>query len=141
MAAGAPCLVIPDAAWPSAGFDRILIAWNASREAKRAVDDALVFLKAASAVRIFSAGERPSLEDPTGMDLSSHLARHGVVAEVARRDRVHNAGQAILAACDDFHAGLLVMGAYGRAKLAETLLGGVSSTVLAEARLPVLMAH
>ena len=139
--AGAPCLIVPDTAALKTTFDPVVVAWNGSREAKRAVDDALVFLRSARDVRILAVGEAATPETATAADLRHHLARHGIAASEAHRDRRRGVGETILAACEEFGAGLLVMGAYGRSRMSEALLGGATQTVLTKARIPVLLSH
>lgn len=141
LGAGTPCLIVPDAVKSGPPFDRIVVAWNGSREAKRAVDDALALLRSASAVQVLSVGEPERAEEPTAADVRRHLARHGVAAEGVHRERRHGAGEALLAGCEDFQAQLLVMGAYGRSRFSEALLGGVTFTALTHARIPLLLSH
>lgn len=141
LGAGTPCLIVPDEAKSDAVFDRIVVAWNGSREAKRAVDDALPLLRSASAVRVLSLGEPRNAEEPTAADVRHHLARHGIAAEESHRECCHGAGEALLADCQEFQAQLLVMGAYGRSRFSEALLGGVTFTALTHARIPLLLSH
>jgi len=124
---------------------RILVAWNARREAIRAVSDALPLLLRADAVEVLvvdherhqgSHGQEP------GADIARHLARHGAQVEVRRvpsgRGEV---GRLLLSQAAAFGADLVVMGAYGHSHLSEWMFGGVTRTVLAEAGLPVLMSR
>ena len=141
LTSGAPCLVVPEPAPPPAAFDRVLLAWNGSREAKRALDDGLLFLRRAERVRLLVMNGEA--DDPAaGETVRRHLARHGVEAEFAHvRLSNEDDGSALLRQCALFGADLLVMGAYGHSRTAELILGGATRTVLAEARLPVLMSH
>jgi nucleotide-binding universal stress UspA family protein len=143
LASGRPILVIPYAGnFPTVG-KRVLVAWNASREAARAVNDALPFLSAADIVTVLAidprAGEHG--EDP-GFDISLHLARHGVKAEIERTVAGEvGVGDVLLSRAADLAADLLVMGVYGHARARELLLGGASRTVLETMTIPVLMSH
>ena len=143
LASGRPILVIPYAgSFPKIG-ECVLVAWNASREAARAVNDALPFLSAAKKVTVLAIDPRPGEhgEEP-GFDISVHLARHGVKAEVERTVAGEvGVGDVLLSRAADLGADLLVMGVYGHARARELLLGGASRTVLETMTLPVLMSH
>ncbi|MES2740284.1 MAG: universal stress protein [Pseudomonadota bacterium] len=132
--------------------DNILIAWNGSKEASRAISAALPLLQQARQVRIaiidaeqngHTHGEQP------GAPLTAYLARHGVRAEaVLRQSGRHSAfrrsghsGEALLALAHDLQADLLVMGAYGHSRVRETIMGGATRTILESMTLPVLMMH
>jgi len=144
LASGRPVLVLPPEPPPSAGR-RILIAWNAEREATRAVADAMPLLVRAEGVEVFvvdherHAGDHG--EEP-GADIARHLARHGVKLEVRRgSSRGEDVGDVILARAKEIGADLLVMGAYGHLRLTELIFGGATRTALHEARIPVLMSR
>ena len=154
---GRPVLVVPYAGLPrpaSAGGParRIMLAWNASKEAARAVHEALPLLKRAERVQIaiFDADTERALHgDAPGAELLRYLARHGVDAEVVLRQsartgllkRPSGTGEALLSLLAEEHCDLLVLGAYGHSRFRETLLGGVTRTVLESMTVPVLMAH
>jgi nucleotide-binding universal stress UspA family protein len=144
LAGGTPCLIAADTPSRSEHFDRIIVAWNGSREAKRALDDALVLLKQASAVEVVVIGDRPAalFGHPQGETLIRRLARHGVKAEFKTIAGTHkDVGEALLQRTHAFGADLLVMGAYSHSKTAETVLGGTTRTVLTHAPVPVFMSH
>ncbi|HXQ12295.1 MAG TPA: universal stress protein [Caulobacteraceae bacterium] len=142
FSSGTPCLIAPDR--PAArGFDNVILAWDASANAKRALDAAIGFLETATAVEILLVDEHgPRAEDEWSNALLSHLGRHGVHAAL-RHDqrRGRPVGEVILDGCDRFRADLLVMGAYGHGRGAETVFGGATRDVLSNALVPVLMAH
>jgi nucleotide-binding universal stress UspA family protein len=136
--AGAPCLIAPIGLAGTFDPRRIAIAWNGSREARRAVGDALGLIRRASSVAIVAVGE----EDPPGATaLASLLARHGVEPEVRRVPPQHDAARAILAEADAFGADLVVMGAFSRSRAEERILGGATRTLIGGASLPILMSH
>lgn len=138
MGSGRPVLILPEGAAAPVGR-RILVAWNGSREAARAVSDALALLKTAEAVQVFGLGE--GAQDAT-QALAANLARHGVRAASYGRDGADaGAGEAILRQAADFGADLVVMGLYGRSRLREMVLGGASRTLLRESGAPLLVAH
>jgi nucleotide-binding universal stress UspA family protein len=136
--AATPCLLAPRLKAP-ASFDRVLIAWNGSPEARRAVDAAMLFLKRASTVRILTAGDRPFADAP---GLATWLTHHGVHAQVDEVPHPKGArADLILGRCASFEADLLVMGAFGHSRVAEDVFGGTTRTILRAGALPVLMAH
>lgn len=145
LAVGRPILVIPYAgSWSEIGR-RVLIGWDASREATRAVNDAMPFLKGAEAVTVLAVdppdGPRGHGDIP-GADIALHLARHGVNASVeATVSAGIGVGNALLSCAGDLDADLLVMGAYGHSRVRELLLGGATRTILDSMTIPVLMAH
>jgi nucleotide-binding universal stress UspA family protein len=137
---GVPCLLAPPDSEPIAAFEHVVVAWNGSRQAKRALDDALPFLKAASRVTLLYVGKQDGVHEPHA-NLVDRLGRKGVHATlsvIAKGDQ--GRAQALLDWCDDNQADLLVMGAFGHTPRAERWFGGATWTVLTTARLPVLMS-
>jgi nucleotide-binding universal stress UspA family protein len=145
LAVGRPILVVPYAgSWPEIGR-RVLIGWDRSREATRAINDAMPFLTGAQAVTILTIdppeGPAGDSEFP-GADIALHLARHGVNAAAERTVSADvDVGDVLLSRASDLGADLLVMGAYGHSRARELLLGGATRTILESMTLPVLMAH
>jgi nucleotide-binding universal stress UspA family protein len=123
---------------------RILVGWNAGREAVRAVADALPLLVRAEAVEVLIVDPdryRDHGQEP-GADIARHLARHGAPVDVRRvPSRGADVDRVLLSQAASFGADLLVIGAYGRSRLSEWVFGGVTQTVLREAKLPVLMSR
>ena len=145
LASGRPILVVPCAgACPSVG-KRVLVAWDASREATRAVADALPLLYDAEHVVALSAnpdagagqhGELP------GADIARHLARHGVRVDVQRASsRDVSVADLLLNRIADEGIDLLVMGAYGHARVREIWLGGVTRRLMESMTVPVFISH
>ncbi len=142
LGCGRPVLVVPYAFRPQSSGDRVLVAWNASREAARAVADALPLLEAAKQVTVLAINPGPTLGDEPGADITLHLARHGVRAEAAQLHVDHiEVGEALLSRAADLCADLIVMGAYGTPRLREMVLGGVTRHILQNMTVPVLMSH
>lgn len=145
LSSGRPSLVMPYIGPAATLGQRVTIAWDASREAARAVNDALPILQRAQAVGVvtvnpsdkpFGHGEEP------GADIALHLARHGIKVEVQRVDsRDVDVANTILSHIADRSSDLLVMGAYGHSRLRELVLGGVTRTILRDMTVPVLIAH
>ena len=145
MASGRPGLIVP-AIGPRATLGEcILVAWNASREAARAVNDALPLLKLAKSVTVLTVNpEQDGMEVPRepGADIALHLARHDVKVEAERAiARDISVGEAILAEVGDNAHDMVVMGAYGHSRLQEFVLGGATREMLRVMTVPVLMSH
>ena len=144
LASGRPVILLPPEPPASAGR-RVLIGWNAEREATRAVADALPFLARADAVELLVVDhERHTGEhgEEPGADIARHLARHGVQVDVRRiSSGGEDVGRVILSRAAAFAADLVVMGAYGHSRLTELVFGGATRTALHEAGLPILMSR
>jgi nucleotide-binding universal stress UspA family protein len=143
LSSGRPVLIVPPVGRFESACRRVFVAWNASREAVRAVGDALPLLLDAEAVTILSITAEPSVEsEQPASALTQHLARHGVEAEataiVAKDPAV---GALLLARAADFRADLIVMGAYGHSRTRELLLGGATRHLLQHTSVPLLMSH
>jgi len=143
LTSGRPIIMFPPHGVASR-VGRIIVGWNARREAIRAVADALPLLVRAEAVEILVVDHQrhPGHGQEPGADIARHLARHGVQVEVRRLPSGgEDVGHILLSRAADFGADLLVMGAYGHSHLSEWMFGGVTRTVLREAGLPVLMSR
>ena len=143
LAAGRPVLVMPYAGEFGTVGKRVLLAWNASREATRATTDALPFLQAADQVIVSPVKPgRAAHGDTPGADIGLYLTRHGVPVEVAAIEGAElDAGNALLSRAADLSIDLIVMGAYGHSRVSELILGGVTRTMLQSMTVPVLMSH
>jgi nucleotide-binding universal stress UspA family protein len=145
LASGAPILVVPSG-WKSEPIGKnILVGWNASREARRAVADALPFLVEAASVTLLVVDSdkraRRHGEEP-GADIALYLARHGAQVEVAQvSSRGSPVADIILSYAADHGADLIVIGAYSHARSIEMVFGGVTRTLLKQALVPVLMSR
>ena len=145
LASGCPILVVPYAGHFENIGRRVLVAWNASREAARAVNDALPLLAAAELVTVLTIDPREGPEghgEVPGANISLHLARRGVKAEVERTASAGlPVGEVLLSRAADLGADLIVMGAYGHSRARELLLGGATRSLLRSMTVPVLMSH
>ena len=134
---GRPVLVAPPTA-PTTVGSRILIAWNGSSQASRAVAFAMPFLEKAQEVTIAVGGHEGHVP---AASLAVYLERHGIRAAVENFSVTGSIGKAILDRAGRLGADMIVMGAYGHSRLREMMLGGATREVLSAATLPVLMAH
>lgn len=146
LGSGGPVLLMPYAGTIESVGERVLVAWNGSREAARAVHDAIPFLARAAHVTIVAASTTfsPPESQAWCTDLAAMLARHGATTvDITRFDRnaAESTGDALLSYAADGGYDLLVMGAYGHARLQELVLGGATRSILSTMTLPVLMSH
>ena len=143
LSSGRPILLFPPRGTVSR-IQRILVAWNATRESVRAASDALPLLARADAVEILVADHErnPRHGQEPGADIARHLARHGARVEVRRASSDgKDVGRFLLSQAAAFRADLLVMGAYGHSQVREWVFGSVTRTVIYEATIPVLMSR
>ncbi|MCV3764258.1 universal stress protein [Rhizobium sp. TRM95796] len=142
---GRPALFIPWIDQPVAGFNRVLVAWDGSRESTRAVFDAIPLIKDAAEIELFSVDPQETNSKSavlTGADLAESLARHGLKVTTNTQDSERVAISAVLEnRCTDFAADLLVMGAYSHARIRERLFGGVTQIILESMTVPVFMSR
>jgi nucleotide-binding universal stress UspA family protein len=144
LQSGTPCLVIPESAPFLATPERVLVAWDGSREAARAVTDAVPFLKRAEQVQLLTVVRKSEELDNFDGDseIVQHLRRHGVVAELRHiQDPAADDASVLLDQATVFDADLIVMGAYGRSPMIEHVFGGVTRGLLARGSFPVLLSH
>ena len=142
---GHPTLVLPEDFSRIRAFalDRVVVAWDFSRSAARAVADAMPLLIKSKQVRILTVvDEKPMDTKRSVNELAKHLAMHDVTATV---DEVEFDGRSIGDVIDDcvttWPADLLVMGAFGHSRLRDFVLGGATERVLSRPLLPVLLSH
>ena len=142
--AGRPVLIL-SRAWRNQPLGRrIAAAWDGSREAVRALTDALPLLRRAEQVDllVFNSRARPVAhgEEP-GADIGLWLTRHGVRVQVIRDTVDIDIGSALLSRIADLGSDLVVMGGFGHSRLRESLFGGVTRTMLESMTVPVVMSH
>jgi nucleotide-binding universal stress UspA family protein len=122
---------------------RMVVAWDGSARAARAVADALPLLRAAEAVEVVSVtGEKPLPDNLEGADIARHLTRHGVpvtLQSVSARDG--DVAQTLRDAATLFGANMLVMGGYVHSRLREMFFGGVTQSLLKASPVPLFMSH
>ncbi len=140
---GRPLLIVPYIQTAPLKLDRIMLCWDGSRSAARAVGDAMPFLVRSKATEIVMVSSEPVKSDEwPGADIGHHLGRHGIKAEVKRIASPDiDVANAILSYAADQSADLLVMGGYGHSRLREFILGGVTRGILGSMTFPTLMSH
>ena len=139
---GRPLVVVPYIQKRGLTLERVLACWDGSRTAARAIADAMPFLERAKAVDVVIVAEERKSDEMTGANMSEHLARHGVAANVKRIAKGDIAIEdALLSYAADSGADFMVMGGYGHSRLREFILGGVTRGILASMTVPVLMSH
>ena len=144
LASGVPLLIVPNAWGGETIGHKVLIGWNGSREARRAVSDAMTFLVAAESVTVLviDPSRNRRYGDGPGDDIAQHLVRHGAHVEVAEvASHGSPIAQVILGYAVESASDLLVVGAYSHARLRELLLGGATRTLLACMPVPVLISR
>jgi nucleotide-binding universal stress UspA family protein len=140
---GRPVLFVPFIQRAGLALGRVMICWDGSRAAARAVGDAMPFLHKAKQVEVvIVATGRPKSDELPGADLGEHLARHGLNVEVKRITSPDiDVPSTILSYAADSSADMLVMGGYGHSRLREFVLGGATRGLLESMTVPVLMSH
>jgi nucleotide-binding universal stress UspA family protein len=131
---GRPVLVVPYAGRFDSFGNRVMIAWDGSTAATRAVAHALPIVRRADIVEVvvFNAED-----EQRGPDIAHYLTHHGVKANVIRQQTDIDIGSALLSMATDLNSDCIVMGAYGHSRLREKLLGGVTRTMLESMTVPV----
>lgn len=143
LGSGRPILIVPYLQEGGVKFDRILVCWDGSHSAARAIADAMPFLTRAEQVEVVTVATDGKADDSTpGVSIAHHLSRHDVIVEVRNiiahsqdvslRIRSHAALRS---------ADLIVMGGYGHSRLREFVLGGATRDILESTVVPTLMSH
>lgn len=145
LESGRPILYVPSGYMVQAAVRRAVVAWRPTREATRALHDALPLLLLAEQVDVLEVGPpRSDLGDgdEPGADIAAHLARHGLKVRVVVHEQSGEAvTSALLRHCEQARAQMLVVGGYGHSRFREWVLGGVTRELLQYARIPVLFSH
>jgi nucleotide-binding universal stress UspA family protein len=143
FASGVPSILVPPQWNAERPVRKVVIGWNASREATRAISDAIPLLVEAEEVHVVVVTEtrinRLLGEDP-GTDISSHLARYGIRVTLDGL-KGNDAGALILAKAAEIDADLIVMGAFGQSKITEFVFGSATGTLLRNATIPILLSR
>ncbi len=141
------CMVVPHSGKLALPGKRILLTWNASRESARALREAMPLLKSAEAVVVLSSEPNDSDAEiarghPHADELARFLESHRIESVSSGiSDMDISASDAILGQAAEMNADLIVMGAYGHARLREIILGGVTRDLLKQSQVPLFLAH
>ena len=140
---GRPVIFVPFIQKAALKLDRVLVCWDGSRAATRAVADAMPFLHRAKKIEVVMvAGKAAKGDEMAGADLGQHLARHGLKVEVKRITSPDiDVSSTVLSHAADSNADMIVMGGYGHSRLREFILGGVTRGILEQMTVPALMSH
>jgi nucleotide-binding universal stress UspA family protein len=136
---GRPVIVVPYIQKAPLKLDRVMVCWDGSRAAARAIADAVPLLERAGLVEVvIVANERGKQDEVEGADMGQHLARHGIKVEVKRIDYGKlDVADALLSHAADSDVDFIVMGGYGHSRLREFVLGGVTRSILRTMTAPV----
>lgn len=142
---GRPVLLVPDTWNAEHVGSNVLIGWNASKEAARALGDARPLFVEGCRVRVATVDARPTAfghGDAPGADIALHLSRAGLRVDVKNLDGMgRSAAQAIADEARDMNADLIVIGGYGHARLQQIVFGGVTRQLTASSPIPLFLSH
>ena len=140
---GRPIIIVPYIQKAPFKTDNVMICWDGSRTAARAVADAIPIIRNSGRVEIvIVANERGKQDEIEGADIGQHLARHGLKVDVHRISGGNiDVGDALLSHAADTGADLMVMGGYGHSRLREFVLGGATRSMFESMTVPVLLSH
>jgi nucleotide-binding universal stress UspA family protein len=141
---GRPALVVPYIHRGDARLDRVLVAWDGSKEAGRAVHEALPLVRRAKEVEVLTIYTEKHRSDDLipGTDLATHLSRHGLQVTAKALDGEDiGVANVLLSHAADTAVDLIVMGGYAHSRLRHLVFGGATSGILKSMTAPVLMAH
>jgi nucleotide-binding universal stress UspA family protein len=140
---GRPVITVPFIEKKGLSLDQVMICWDGSRAAARAIGDAMPFLKKAKQVEVVIVANDPGKKNEiAGADLGQHLARHDLKVDVKRLTAPDlDIANTLLSYAADSGATFMVMGGYGHSRLREFVLGGATRGMLSSMTVPVLMSH
>lgn len=140
---GRPVVFVPFIQKNGLKLNHVMVCWDGSRAATRAIGDAMPFLEKAKQVDVvIVAASAAKGDEIAGADLGQHLARHGLTVDVKRITSPDiDTTSTILSYAADSATDLIVMGGYGHSRLREFVLGGVTHAMFESMTVPVLMSH
>jgi nucleotide-binding universal stress UspA family protein len=145
LGSGRPVLVAPVAWKPVTVGQKIVIGWDASREATRALHDAIPLARQSAEITLVTVDAKPgSLDhgDAPGLDIAAHLARHGFKVSLRNEGSLgRSTHEVLMQVASDVSADMMVLGGYRHPRLQQALFGGVTRTMLRDVRLPLLLSH
>jgi len=142
MGSARPVLIVPYIGFNQTPGKNVLVAWNDSKEATRAVNDAMPVLENANQVQVLAISAKGETNEVPTAEICVYLARHGVRAEAAKTvsDGLKTS-DILLNRISDRGIDLLVMGAYGHSRIREMVMGGATYNIMRHMTVPVLMSH
>lgn len=145
LGSGRPVMVAPVDWKPGPVGRKMVIGWDASREAARAMHDALLLAAKDAEITIVTVDAKPgSLDhgDAPGLDIAAHLARHGLKVELRNEAGLGRSTHEVLTQiATDINADMMVLGGYRHSRLQQVLFGGVTRSLLRSVPLPLLLSH
>jgi nucleotide-binding universal stress UspA family protein len=140
---GRPIILVPYIQKAPLKLDNVMVCWDGSRQAARAIADAMPLMTKAGSIEIVViTNERGKQHEIEGADIGAHLARHGLKVDVHRISGGNiDIADALLSHAADSGADFMVMGGYGHSRLREFVLGGVTHSILRSMTVPTLMSH
>jgi nucleotide-binding universal stress UspA family protein len=140
---GRPVIIVPYIQKAPLKLDNVMVCWDGSRAAARAIGDSIPLLAKSERVEVvIVANERGKQDEIEGADIGAHLARHGLNVEIRRTALGDiDVADVLLSHAADAGSDLIVMGGYGHSRLREFVLGGATRSILRSMTAPVLMAH
>lgn len=142
MISGRPVLLVPREFDMSTVSEHAVVAWDGKRASARALGDAMQILETESKVTVITVTDGNSDAHLPGMNIETTLKRHDINTEMVKLEKKgHSIGKTILAYLDETQPKLLVMGAYEHSKFRQSIVGGVTNSVLKKAKMPILISH
>jgi nucleotide-binding universal stress UspA family protein len=140
---GRPMIMVPYIQKDPIKLDNVMVCWDGSRQAARAIGDAVPLLRKTKRVEVvIITNERGKQDEIEGADIGQHLARHGLKVDVHRiAGGDIDVADALLSHAADSGIDFMVMGGYGHSRLREFVLGGVTRSILRSMTVPALMSH
>jgi nucleotide-binding universal stress UspA family protein len=139
-----PVLIVPHAGQFNQIGTNVLVAWDGSIEATRAISNAMPLLKRAKNVTVALFNPSSQLDvhgEQPGADIGLFLARHKIAINVVERNTQVDVADALLSMAADLQSDMIVMGGYGHTRFREVVVGGVTMSILNSMTVPVLMSH
>ncbi len=142
MVSGRPVLLVPRDFDNSKFNNHAVLAWDGKRAATRALSDAMQILETKSHVTVVTVSDDVTNLCGPDINIETALQRHGVKAEQVHLERKgKSVGNRIVKYLEESGASLLVMGAYEHSKFRQSIIGGVTSSVLKNAKIPIIISH
>jgi nucleotide-binding universal stress UspA family protein len=140
---GRPVVIVPYIQKDPLKLERVLVCWDRSRNAARAIADAMPFLERAKGIDLLTISSKDVRRDePQGADIADHLIRHGLKVDIRRIvSSDADIASTILSFAADSVTDFVVMGGYGHSRLREFILGGATRGILGAMTVPTLMSH